>query len=89
MAKVNHSLLTTSQHKEINEAIYSADNASVTLKNAPNKTFSECADKYFEVKKMYCQQAHIAVIRVESNVYQKNLRIRQCQRWIILLFKRD
>lgn len=37
--------------KEINEAIYSADNASVTLKNAPNKTFSECADKYFEVKK--------------------------------------
>lgn len=37
--------------KEIAAAIEEKANSSVTLKNAPNKTFKECADRYFEVNK--------------------------------------
>lgn len=37
--------------KEIAAALSEKANATVTLSNAPKKPFSECADKYFEVKK--------------------------------------
>lgn len=37
-------------NQEVEDALLERLNATVTLVNAPKKTFSECADKYFEVK---------------------------------------
>ena len=36
--------------KEINKAILDRQSASVTLQNAPRKSFKDCADKYIEIK---------------------------------------
>lgn len=38
-------------HKELDDAIFEKRSMPVNVSNAPKKTFKECADKYFEVKK--------------------------------------